>query len=74
LEADLSRRCRNCFKSESSPAASSKFCNSKLSLMGVGSSVIINLMTVASLTILATAKDSGVRSYESLNQALIYQN
>jgi hypothetical protein len=42
--------------------------------MGVGSSVIINLMTVASLTILATAKDSGVRSYESLNQALIYQN
>jgi hypothetical protein len=53
---------------KASHGSSTKFDNSKMTIMGDGSSLVMNLLTLAALAVLAVAKDSAARSFDSLNR------
>ena len=54
--------------------SNSKFDNSKLTIIGDGSSLVTSLLTFAALVVLIVGKDSGVRNYDNVNQVSILLN
>jgi hypothetical protein len=54
--------------SEPKTESNSKFENSKITIIGDGSSLITNILTFVALVVLAIGKDFGIKNYDNANQ------